>query len=115
MKRNFSDIFRFDLELDPARVLRNQIGKMIGPFDHANAFAEKIFVEPEALNRWSIYEPEQIEVINRQSATGIFVNNRECRARDRGVGSQSCDKPLNELRFACTEIAFQGEHVAQFN
>ena len=88
---------------------------MIGPFDHANAFAEKIFVEPEALNRWSIYEPEQIEVINRQSATGIFVNNRECRARDRGVGSQSCDKPLNELRFACTEIAFQGEHVARFN
>jgi len=88
---------------------------MIGPFHHANAFAEKIFVEPEALNRWSIYQPEQIEVINRQSATGIFVNNRECRARDRGIGSQSCDESLNELRFACSEIAFQGEHVPRLN
>ena len=54
-------------------------------------------------------------MINRQSATGIFVNNSECRARDHSIGSQSGNKPLNELRFAGAEIAFQGEHVARFN
>lgn len=115
MKHDFSDVFRFDLDVDPARVLRNKVGKTIGPFDDANAVAEKIFIESEALHRWSIFESDEVEMVNWQAATDVFVNNREGGARDDSIGSQPCDKPFNELRFACAEIAFQGEHVARFN
>jgi len=115
MKCDFSDVVRFDLDLDPARVLRNQVGKTIGPFDDANAVAEKVFIESEALHRWSIFETDEVEMINGQAPADIFVNNREGRARDHGIGSQSCDKPLNEFRLASTKIPFQGEHVARFN
>jgi hypothetical protein len=42
--------FRFYLEKNPAGMRGNQIGKAIGPFDHANAIAKKIVVKTKAVS-----------------------------------------------------------------
>src|SRR5436190_1443140 len=70
---------RWRSESNPARIFRDQVRKSVGPFNHGNAVAEKIIIESQPFGRLSIFDAEKIEMINRQTSAGVFVNKGESR------------------------------------
>src|SRR6266566_1901780 len=102
-----SRIFRFYLEQNPARLLGNEFGKSIGPFDHRNAISKEIIVESQLRDRFSIFKTKKIEMINGQTPIEIFVNNCKGGAGNRDAAFQSRNEPLGELSFAASKFAFE--------
>src|SRR5712692_1136298 len=107
--------FRFRFESNPARFFRNQIRKSIGPFDDGNTVAKKIVVESESFGRWSIFNPKKIEVIDRQTSSGIFVNERESRTGRGRSRAQTGGEAFDQLRLAAAESAAKRNHIASFD
>src|SRR3954466_1869879 len=91
---------RFYFKENPAGMPGNQMGKAIGPFDHANAIAKKIIIKAKPVGRFAVSQSEEIEMIDGQSAALIFVHDRKCRTGCRGAASQCRDKTLCKGRFA---------------
>src|SRR5207249_1833059 len=109
-----SDVCSSDLS-NPARSFRNQIRKSIGPFDDGNTVAKKIVVESESFGRWSIFNPKKIEVIDWQTSSGIFVNERESRTGRGRSRAQTGGEAFDELRLAAAESAAKRNHIASFD
>ena len=51
-------------------------------------------------------------MINRPTAAGIFVDDRECRTRHRRRTSHTGSETFHELRLAAPELAFERENAA---
>jgi len=88
--------------------------KPICPFDHRNAVAEKIIVESEPFGRLSIFDAEKIEMINRRTSAGVFVNQGESRTGRSRRRAQAGSEPFNELCFAAAQTTGKRKHIARF-
>jgi hypothetical protein len=54
-------------------------------------------------------DSEEIEMVDRQSTTGIFVDQREGRAGHFGSAAQSSGETFHKLRFAGPKLAFEAD------
>ena len=63
----------------------------------------------------SIFQAKEIEVIDRQTSTGIFVNNGERRTRRRRAAAQAGYKSFHKLSLARAEIASQRQDRPSVN
>src|SRR5207244_8272498 len=105
-------IFGRHLKRDPARLRRNRLGKSIGPLDHAYPVAKNNFVETNRPQRCQTFNSIKIEMIDRQSASLIFMHEGKCRACHDFRGTQTLRQSLDELRFARAKISDQCKHVS---
>ena len=92
--------------------VRNEIRVTVGPFDQRNAVAEDVIVESEAQNGVAVLEPIKIEMVNRQTAVLVFVNEDEGRAGHFRAAPHTCHEAFHELRLPRAEIAGQREHIS---
>src|SRR6266403_2966461 len=53
----------------------------------------------------SIFQTEKVEVIDRNRAVGVFVNEGESWTRCFGGTTETCDETLYELRLAAAKTA----------
>lgn len=94
---------------------RNLLGELRGPFDAAHPIGFDIVIECDIFKLERIFQAIQIEVIERQSALIIDAHHVERGRRDRFANAKSARKPLGEVRFPCTQIAFERDHRAGNN
>ena len=62
----------------------------------------------------SIFQPEEVEVINGNRPVGVFVNEGESWARYFRGRTEACNETFHELGFAAAESAGERNHVARF-
>src|SRR5438045_1041208 len=92
---------RFVGETEPPGVRWQQARKFLGPFDDTHAVAVEVFVEPDLERVVLILQSVEIEMIQRQSSAGIFVDEGEGRTRHGGLGAEAGGEALGKMRFAC--------------
>src|SRR5213592_2881935 len=100
-------IFRLYLEQNPARLRGNEFGKAVRPFNYRDAVAEKVIVESKPRERCPIFQPKEIEMINRQTSSRIFMDNGKRRAGDCCITTQAGNETFCEKSFAASQFAFE--------
>src|SRR6266481_5773641 len=128
---------RFRFESNPARIFRDQVRKLICPFDHRNAVAEKI-IESQPFGRLicsrprsqtlagfsvyvarlppaplSIFETEKVEVINRNRTVGVFMDESKRWACYFSGTTETGYETFDELRLATAKFAGERQHIAR--
>lgn len=99
-------------ESQPARGLWQQCGKFPRPLDgHHAAFAE-VVVEADAQGVVFTFQSVEIEVIERETSAGVFVDEGESGTRDVAIVAKAGGEAFYKLRFPRAEIAFEREHFA---
>src|SRR6185295_9766300 len=75
-----------------------------------NAVAKKIIFQAEAHGRFSIPQTKEIEMVNGQSSTLIFVHDGKGRTRYRGVIVQAHDETLREQGLAAAQFTLERQY-----
>src|SRR5262249_1033449 len=75
-----------------------------------NAIAKKIIFQPQPHGRLSIFQAKEIEMVNGQSSTLIFMHDRKSRAGYCGIALEGCDESLRKQGLAAAEFAFESQH-----
>ena len=89
-----------------------RVREPIRPLDRQDAVSDAHLVEPQILGRRAIQAIE-IDVVQREPAAAILVDQRERRAADlAGIDAQALGQAADERGLACAKIPGQQQHVA---
>ena len=101
--------FRFYLKEDPARLFGNKFREAVGPFDHGDTIAKKVNIGVKSREGLWIFNTKEIEMVNRQSPSSIFMQDGECGARHIRTAAQPVDDTFNEQSFAAPQLSLESE------
>src|SRR5260370_2802769 len=110
LKSNRALSFRFDLKEDPACLFGNKFREAISPFDHGDTIAKKVIIEAKSREGLWIFNAKKIEMVNRQSASSIFVEDGECGACYIRTAAQPGDDTFDEQRFTAPQVSFVSQN-----
>ena len=87
------------------------LGPAIRPFDRDDAVTGDELVEPEIRNLHGL-EAIEVHVVQRQAMAGVFLDDRERRARDiRGLSADAAGEAANEGGLARAELAEEQDDI----
>src|SRR5207302_11109210 len=104
--------FLHEPKLDPARSRRNRSSKSVGPLDHTHPVAKNNFVKSNRPQRCQTFNSIKIEMIDRQLATLIFMDEGKRRTCHHRRGTQTLRQSFDELRFARAKSSDQRKHIS---
>ena len=102
--------FRFYLKEDPARLFGNKFREAVGPFDHGDTIAKKVNIGVKSREGLWIFNTKEIEMVNRQSPSSIFMQDGECGASHIRAAAQTGDDAFDEQRFAAPQVSLESQN-----
>jgi len=99
--------------MNPQDVLWEQGRDLVCPFDHSNASALKVFLQPQVLCRSLRSEAEEVDMSDRKLSR-VFMD--ECKGRARNVGESNDPSPggqsFDQVSLPCSQFTDKGDHVS---
>ena len=84
----------------------------VRPFDQRDAVAENVFVKAEPQDGIAIFEPVEIEVVNRQAAVAVFVHQDKSGTSHFRRALDAGNEAFHKLGLAGAQISGQREDIA---
>lgn len=101
-----------DGELQPSCFFGEEFAEAVGPFGDEDGVLVEEFIPSEGEDFFGGFHSVEVEVMDEESSTGVFVEQAERGACDIAGGADAVDEAFGPVGFARAEVADEGEDCA---